>query len=109
MSEPLRNIQIPNLLYWEIIQAAEENKWTLEEELVSRLWQTTILTVALTQEEGEEDLLAFCRSILGNGRQKLNASDLQFEFIRIIKSRELPSSGNGHPKSPEKNREKGSE
>jgi hypothetical protein len=109
MSEHLPNIQIPNLLYWEIIQAAEENKRTLEEELISRLWQTTILTVALSREEGEEDFLAFCKSILVDGRQKLKPSDLQIEFIRIIESVSFPPSGNSLPKNIENHSEDGSD
>ena len=37
MSQPLPRIDLPDLLYWEIMRAAEENKRTLAEEVVQRL------------------------------------------------------------------------
>lgn len=37
MSQQLPRIDLPDLLYWEIMQAAEEHKRTLAEEVISRL------------------------------------------------------------------------
>ena len=37
MSQQIPRIDLPELLYWEIMQAAEENKRTLAEEIIFRL------------------------------------------------------------------------
>ena len=51
MSQQLPRIDLPDLLYWEIMQAAEENKRTLAEEVIYRLCQTQTLTGATPREE----------------------------------------------------------
>jgi hypothetical protein len=53
MSQQLPRITLPDLLYWEVMHAAEENKRTLTEEVIFRLYQTQIST-ALTSPKKEE-------------------------------------------------------
>lgn len=51
MSQQLPRIDLPDLLYWEIMQAAEENKRTLAEEIISRLHQSPVSTKLPREEE----------------------------------------------------------
>jgi hypothetical protein len=51
MSQQLPRIDLPDLLYWEIMQAAEENKRTLAEEVISRLRQNPVSTKSSREEE----------------------------------------------------------
>jgi len=44
MSQQLPRINLPDILYWEIMQAAEENKRTLAEEVIDRLRKQTLKT-----------------------------------------------------------------
>ncbi|MBI3804644.1 MAG: hypothetical protein HY282_12875 [Nitrospirae bacterium] len=37
MSQRIPRFDLPDLLYWEIMEAAEQNKRTLAEEIISRL------------------------------------------------------------------------
>ncbi len=53
MSEQLPRIDLPSLLYWEIMRAAEENKRTLAEEVISRLSQKPVLAAMSSQEAGK--------------------------------------------------------
>jgi hypothetical protein len=46
MSQQLPKIDLPDLLYWEIMEAAEENQRTLAEEVIHRLRQTQALRAA---------------------------------------------------------------
>lgn len=98
MSEQLNGIDLPNLLYWEIVRAAEEKKRTVVEEVISRLWQSSILTAALPREE-EIDLAAFCRYILSD-IQNLKPTELQLEFIRLLAGAPSPLSGSSASPGP---------
>ena len=53
MSQQLPRIDLPELLYWEIMQAAEENKRTLAEEVLFRLRQKHPLNTAMPAVERE--------------------------------------------------------
>lgn len=51
MSQQLPRIDLPDLLYWEIMQAAEEHKRTLAEEIISRLRQKSISEIIPPERE----------------------------------------------------------
>jgi hypothetical protein len=53
MSQQLPRIDLPDLLYWEIMEAAEENQRTLAEEVIYRLRQTQALRAVTQRVKGE--------------------------------------------------------
>lgn len=95
MSQQLPRIDLPDLLFSEIMGAAEKNKRTLADEVISRLWQTPILTAALGRKEGETDLPTFFRYILEESHQNLKPTDLQQEYIRALAGVKSSYSGKG--------------